>query len=152
MSSLDTSPLVQLNSHFGVPATTQAQKKAVHYIEEDSGDEQQPSAPVMKKQRHSDGPPVKAPKAAAARKPRTSMPAKPTPRKRSAAAIAADQDFPTEDKVTFCADLLSRMLSGPGELVLRNTIQFIMLNFRRFLDSSCRPIQGTSRPRRRFGT
>ncbi|KAK4189745.1 hypothetical protein QBC35DRAFT_492267 [Podospora australis] len=40
--------------------------------------------------------------------------AKPGPKRRSSAANLAAHQFSTDQKLNFCADLLSRMLSGPG--------------------------------------
>lgn len=60
--------------------------------------------------------------AAAARKPggpRASLPGskpgpKPGPKRRTSAAVAGAQQFSANQKLNFCADLLTRMLSGPG--------------------------------------
>lgn len=60
----------------------------------------------------------------AGRKPgaRVSLPAgkagggKTGPRRRSSAAVLGAQQFSANQKLNFCADLLTRMLSGPGKL------------------------------------
>ncbi|KAL2131262.1 hypothetical protein VTI74DRAFT_5317 [Chaetomium olivicolor] len=50
--------------------------------------------------------------------PKMSVPAKPGPKpgskRRSSAAVAGAQQFSANQKLNFCADLLARMLSGPG--------------------------------------
>jgi hypothetical protein len=39
---------------------------------------------------------------------------KPGPKRRTSAAAAGNQQFSSNQKLNFCADLLTRMLSGPG--------------------------------------
>jgi hypothetical protein len=60
--------------------------------------------------------------AAAGRKPgpRASLPGskpgpKPGPKRRTSAAVLGAQQFSANQKLNFCADLLARMLSGPGK-------------------------------------
>lgn len=155
MSSLDTTPVVQVN---GSSAGHQARKN-VHYIEEESDEGY---TPVIKKQRYSDTMPTTsaqpAPKAGPGRKPgRNSLPGpKPPGRRRSNMSQAGDLEFTTADKVRFCDDLLNRMLSGPGKLsfVFSQLSEIAFLLYRvgaiadqlaRLLDTSRRPIQGASR-------
>jgi len=131
MSSLDSPPL-PLASAAAAPTTTgpasarpafgPANRKNVHYLEAEGSDE--PSV-AAKKQRHSDvlpngssAPSQPPPRTIVLKKPaRNSLPAapaKPAVKRRSNMA-GADQIFSTDQKMNFCADLLSRMLSGPGE-------------------------------------
>lgn len=80
-------------------------RKNVHYL--DASDED--ALNVSKKNRRISG----APAAPQDRKPsRTPLP-KPQKR-RSSAAYLESRNFTTAQKMEFCADLLSRMLSGPG--------------------------------------
>lgn len=114
MSSLDTTPVVQVN---GSTSAGHQARKNVHYIEEESDDGY---AAVAKKQRYSDILPTTStqstPKAGPGRKPgRNSLPGpKPQGRRRSNNANVGDLEFTIGDKVRFCDDLLNRMLSGPG--------------------------------------
>ena len=119
MSSLDSPPLVQVNNN---PAPAgQPRAGAVHYI--DAEDDEPESGPVAKKQRRQtdvlprpSAPAV--PKTATGKKPgpRASLPnAKAPVRRRGAAAAANAANHTTTQKLNFCADLLTRMLSGPGK-------------------------------------
>ena len=112
----DTSPLVQLGGDFDHPKPAHPPRKQVHYVDQD-GDEGPESLYPVKKPRRSDPLPHAPPASkAAVRKPRTSLPTpKPAPRRRSNAAANGDQDFTTAQKLYFCSDLLTRMLSGPGK-------------------------------------
>ena len=120
MSSLDTTPVVQLNGANSTSAGHQARKN-VHYIEEEEDDSY---APNVKKQRHSDILPTTStqttPKATPGRKPgRNSLSGpKPVGRRKSNVALAGNQEFPPDAKMRFCEDLLTRMLSGPGKLAV----------------------------------
>jgi len=120
MSDLNSAPLVQIQP----PASTIPQRRPIHLLEVDEGDEGQPQP--AKKQRYSDilpgtsapAAPKPAPKKAAARQ---SLPSsKPAPKRRSNAALIAEHEFSTSQKLNFCSDLLTRMLSGPG----KNKISF----------------------------
>ncbi|KAK7699177.1 hypothetical protein SLS64_011806 [Diaporthe eres] len=111
----DTSPLVQLGGDSHHPKPANPPRKQVHYVDE-NGDEESESFYPVKKPRRSD-PLPQAPQApkVAVRKPRSLLPAtKPVPRRRSNAGANGDQDFTTAQKLFFCSDLLTRMLSGPG--------------------------------------
>ncbi|KAK2018177.1 Bromodomain-containing protein [Colletotrichum eremochloae] len=126
MSSLENQP-----SPPAVPADTASAeptpRKSVHYLEEDSDDEREhlskknrrASAPLPSSQNNSSkslarapAPPVRkaAAAAAAAAAPRP----KPVVQKRRSIASVPSGEISTEKKVEFCADLLDRMLSGPG--------------------------------------
>lgn len=112
----DTSPIVQLGGDSDHAKPAHPPRKQVHYVDQD-GDEEPESLYPVKKPRRSDPFPHAAPAPKAAiRKPRTSLPApKPAPRRRSNGAANGDQDFTTAQKLYFCSDLLTRMLSGPGK-------------------------------------
>lgn len=121
MSRPDTTPVIQLGGEeTATPSTnTQSRRKMVHYIdeeEEEEDDDAEPSYLPPKKQRRSD--PFlngSAPKPVA-RKPKPAVVAKPAPRRRSnPSANGENQEYTSEQKLAFCQDLLTRMLSGPGE-------------------------------------
>ncbi|POS81119.1 hypothetical protein DHEL01_v200486 [Diaporthe helianthi] len=111
----DTSPLVQLGGDSDHAKLVHPPRKQVHYIDQDA-DEESDALLTAKKPRRSE-PPVHTtpvPKAVS-RKPRTPLPApKPAPRRRLPGVPNGDQDFTTAQKLYFCSDLLTRMLSGPG--------------------------------------
>lgn len=117
MVPTSTSPLVQLGGDADHPKPVHPPRKQVHYIDQD-GDEESDLMYPVKKPRRSDPLPHAPPASKAAiRKPRSSLPAtapKPAPRRRSNAG-AGDHDFTTAQKLYFCSDLLTRMLSGPGK-------------------------------------
>jgi hypothetical protein len=122
----DTSPLVQLSVDPNQAKPAHPPRKQVHYVDQDGEEELQVVYPV-KKHRRSE-PPTNTPSTpkAAIRKPRTSLPTtKPAPRRRSNGAANGDQDFTTAQKLYFCSDLLTRMLSGPGKFryISRSLIQ-----------------------------
>ncbi|KAM0280929.1 hypothetical protein ACHAQH_003818 [Verticillium albo-atrum] len=118
MSSLESAPPAPEPS----PDTAQAlvaptSRKSVHYLEDDSEDERARGA--KKSRRVSAVAPAvsSAPAISSERKPPAiRKPARASlPKRRSSAAVTiADGDISTERKVEFCADLLERMLSGPG--------------------------------------
>lgn len=111
-----TSPLVQIGGDSDHPKPAHPPRKQVHYVDE-NGDEEPESFYPVKKPRRSDPLPQAPPTPkAAVRKPRSSLPTtKPVPRRRSNAGANGDQDFTTAQKLFFCSDLLTRMLSGPGK-------------------------------------
>ncbi|KAH6855763.1 Bromodomain-containing protein [Chaetomium sp. MPI-CAGE-AT-0009] len=115
MSSLDLPPL-QLDA---IAAPGDQRRSAPHELDEAA--EGRPS----KKRRASDaglnGTTTATAAQAAARKPgpRASLPGirpgpKPGSKRRTSAAVNGAQPFSANQKLNFCADLLSRMLSGPG--------------------------------------
>ncbi|KAM0328121.1 hypothetical protein ACHAQA_005524 [Verticillium albo-atrum] len=118
MSSLESAPAAPEPSPGAVqPNVAPASRKSVHYLEDDSEDEHARGA---KKSRRVSGvaPAVSSVSAPSAERkpPAIRKPAKASlPKRRSSAAVSiADGDITTERKVEFCADLLERMLSGPG--------------------------------------
>lgn len=115
MSSLEAQPqAVQGPSATTHASSEPAPRKSVHYLEEDSDDERRD-----KKTRRVSGPtaPSSAPLTPLERKPpanRKFVKAAHPKRRSSGAVLLADGEITTERKVEFCADLLERMLSGPG--------------------------------------
>lgn len=122
MSRTDTSPLVQLSGNGATSASAppaQPQRKVVHYLDQEEEEEPEAFIPATKKQRRSEPlPNSSSATKTAVKKPRSSLPnAKPAPRRRSNAAANGDLEFSTEQKLHFCQDLLTRMLSGPGQYI-----------------------------------
>lgn len=117
MSHLNSAPLIQVNNVTSADGLTQ--RKNVHYLDaEESDGERKEKAP---KHRHSDVGPGRQPqaelKAKPGRKPgpRPSLPnPKPAKSRKTSVNVAADFQATAEQKLNFCADLLTRMLSGPG--------------------------------------
>ncbi|KAI1393969.1 putative Bromodomain testis-specific protein [Hypoxylon trugodes] len=117
MSHLNSSPVIQVNA-VSSPAS-QTQRKNVHYLEaEDSDGEMYHKT---QKHRHSDvihSRPTQTERKVAVKKPasRPSLPNNPKPIKvkRSSLTNADGQQYSSDQKLNFCADLLGRMLSGPG--------------------------------------
>jgi hypothetical protein len=106
MSSFDTVPAPEASATSAVPSVTP--RKNVHYLEDEPEND-------AKKSRRTSGGPVSAPASAdRSIKARGSLP-KPAPRRRTSAGYAEGRDFTTSQKLDFCADLLTRMLSGPGK-------------------------------------
>lgn len=128
MSHLDSSPVIQLNH--GSATNTANQRKNVRYLEADDSDEE-PRKKVTK-HRHSDV--VSAPSPVAERTPagpserrkpgsRASLPNLKAPRARkSHSNLPSDHQFTAEQKLNFCSDLLTRMLSGPGRRPQANPV------------------------------
>ncbi|KAH6895573.1 ankyrin repeat-containing protein [Thelonectria olida] len=85
--------------------------KNVHYLDEAEEDE----SLLNRKARRtvSGGPPLPAEQRLKVKTPRLSFP-KPTPKRRSSTGVVDSRLFTTAQKLDFCADLLTRMLSGPG--------------------------------------
>ncbi|KAL0933194.1 transcription regulator [Colletotrichum truncatum] len=125
MSSLDNLPAAQSSSSAGSPQSAEpAPRKSVHYLEEDSDEDQEhlskknrrASAPLPVSQNskaYSRAPPPPVRKAAAAAAVAAPRP-KPVVQKRRSIASVPSGEISTEKKVEFCSDLLDRMLSGPG--------------------------------------
>jgi hypothetical protein len=82
-------------------------RKNVHYLEDELENEAKRSRRVSGV---SVGTPLSADRSIKAR---GSLP-KPAPRRRTSAGFPEGRDFTTAQKLEFCADLLTRMLSGPG--------------------------------------
>lgn len=163
MSSLDNdSPIPTASTSSSSTAGQKRPGAGAHCVEVEDGDEAQP--PASKRARHSDVVPREAtspaPSKAAIKKPplRASLPAsKPAPRRRSGAA-SSDLQWSTQQKLTFCSDLLTRMLSGPGkspagQLLLSQICRRIERRYSpctdqndRLLDATSWPFQGTCGP------
>jgi hypothetical protein len=112
----DTSPLVRLGGESSHAKPAHPPRKQVHYVDQDADEEAESLYPVKKPRRSDPLPHAPPAPKAAIRKPRTSLPApKPAPRRRSNGGANGDQDFTTAQKLYFCSDLLTRMLSGPGK-------------------------------------
>jgi hypothetical protein len=117
MSSFDTTPVVQApTSGLATKATSgSVPQKNVHYLEEQNEDNAQNN---MKKSRRPSLPSFSSnaasePKSAQDRKAsRSALPK--IQKRRSGNALLDSRSFTTEQKLEFCADLLTRMLSGPG--------------------------------------
>lgn len=94
-----------------VPITTVIRKN-VHYLDEITDEE---ALGAKKKNRRSSGiSSDTGPSRKQHRKSGSSPPLKPQ-RRRTSAAILGGKTFSTQQKLDFCADLLNRMLSGPGK-------------------------------------
>ncbi|KAH7179476.1 Bromodomain-containing protein [Fusarium flagelliforme] len=106
MSSFDTVPTPEEQpAAVALPSVTP--RKNVHYLEDEPDNE-------AKKSRRTSGTSVNTPLSAdRSIKARGSLP-KPASRRRTSAGFAEARDFTTAQKLEFCADLLTRMLSGPG--------------------------------------
>ncbi|GAP92812.2 putative tfiid associated protein [Rosellinia necatrix] len=105
MSHLNSLPIAQVKPPSSPPLS---QHKNVHYLEHEGEDGERKST----KHRHSDGLPNRVKKSA----PRQSLPTVPkVPKtKRSNTNVNDETQYTDEQKLTFCSDLMSRMLSGPG--------------------------------------
>ena len=117
MSSSDSTPSLRSSSGppVAVPLDMPMPKKNVHYLEEGSDEETMNNT---KRNRLSGGLPDSM--GAFGRKP----PRRPLiqPQRRRSSGVNADgRAFTTSQKLNFCADLLARMLSGPGKGILRST-------------------------------
>lgn len=119
MSSFDNAPTPQSSTAEFSPVISAAPRKMVHYLEEESEDEVLKNT---KKNRRVIGPsstgqlPLLTKDQALARKaPRTSL-SKPIQKRRSSGAYVDASSFTKSQKLDFCADLLTRMLSGPGKM------------------------------------
>ncbi|KAK7423476.1 hypothetical protein QQZ08_009045 [Neonectria magnoliae] len=114
MSSFDTISVATPDNAVGSAATP---RKNVHYLEEESESEVFRNA---KKNRRSLGspkgalPPVNQKLVNRNKPPRPSLPNKPVPKRRASAGYVDSRTFTTAQKLEFCTDLLTRMLSGPG--------------------------------------
>jgi hypothetical protein len=120
MSHLNSPPAIPVNTFPSANGT--AQRKNVHYLEADEEDgERREKTPKL---RHSDIGSQRKPspddlKHTFVRKPcpRTSLPnIKHVKSRKANASVPGDFQPTTEQKLSFCSDLLNRMLSGPGKL------------------------------------
>ncbi|KAI0404196.1 putative Bromodomain testis-specific protein [Xylaria palmicola] len=104
MSHLNSTPVIQVKP----PSSPSTQQKNVHYLDHDGEDRETKTT----KHRHADGVPNRVKKAPS----RASLPTVPRPHKtkRSSINVNDESQFSEERKLTFCSDLLNRMLSGPG--------------------------------------
>ncbi|KAK4081787.1 uncharacterized protein Triagg1_2528 [Trichoderma aggressivum f. europaeum] len=108
VSALPPSSIKPPNASVSVPI---ALRKNVHYLDEVPDEE---TLGAKKKGRRSSGVSVDTGSSRKAyRKSGSSPPPKPQKR-RSSAALLEGKTFSTHQKLDFCADLLNRMLSGPG--------------------------------------
>ena len=120
MSSFENAPTPQTTAAEFSPITSAPPRKMVHYLEEESEDEVLKNT---KKNRRalpsSSGPLPLTPKdqAVIRKAPRTSL-SKPVQKRRSSGAYVDASSFTTQQKLDFCSDLLTRMLSGPGRTYL----------------------------------
>ncbi|RFU74828.1 tfiid associated [Trichoderma arundinaceum] len=92
-------------------SATTAPRKNVHYLDEQPDEE---ALGAKKKNRRPSG---VSSDAGSARKPHRKSGSSPPPKsqkRRSGAALLDGKTFSTQQKLDFCADLLNRMLSGPG--------------------------------------
>ncbi|KAK4240910.1 homeotic protein female sterile [Achaetomium macrosporum] len=115
MSSLDSSPVA--TDAAASDSMSGAQRRSVTNAELDDAD----GCPTKKRRTSDAGMNGASSAASPGRKPgpRPSLPASKTaskggPKRRASAAIAGSQQFSSNQKLNFCADLLGRMLSGPG--------------------------------------
>lgn len=87
-------------------------RKNVHYLEDQSEDDLN----NIRKNRRLSGPPTIIARTDQSLGRKTSRTPLPKPQKRrSSAAYVDSRNFSTSQKLEFCADLLTRMLSGPGQ-------------------------------------
>ena len=146
MSSFDISPIVQAPVEPPVVPAAGLPRKNVHYLDDMSDEE---ILNNIKKNRRSVGIPntsTTPQDQTAGRKPaRTPLP-KPQKR-RSSAAYLEGRTFSTSQKLDFCADLLTRMLSGPGkpQSPFFTSTSRKLSHCRRILDSAGWPFQGPGR-------
>lgn len=135
MTFLDTSPVVQVNPPVPAPDPVQPleQPGAVHHL--DVEDDEVEQGPAAKKQRKSDvfprpSAPIVKPGPGRKPGPRASLPgAKPPVKRRTAIANGKAANYTPAQKLNFCSDLLTRMLSGPGETESRYSPRVLSLPF-----------------------
>lgn len=96
------------------PTDMPAPKKNVHYLD---GPDDEPTLNQLKRSRRVSGP-VGSSSSQGQPSPaggRSRSMAKPAPRRKTNSQIVGDRNYTTAQKLEFCADLLARMLSGPGK-------------------------------------
>ncbi|ETS83279.1 hypothetical protein PFICI_05155 [Pestalotiopsis fici W106-1] len=111
MSHLNSAPVIRVSNQS--PVNGGAQRKNVHYLEDDHEDERRAKA---SKRSHSEaGSPVEPKPKDVKPRARSSLPNLKVVKSRKSHGSTNGNVEPTkEDKLVFCADLLTRMLSGPG--------------------------------------
>ncbi|KAL7789013.1 Bromodomain-containing protein [Trichoderma ceciliae] len=92
-------------------SATTAPRKNVHYLDEQPNEE---ALGARKKNRRSSGVSSDAGSTRKQHRKSGSSPPPKAPKRRSSAALLDGKTFSTQQKLDFCADLLNRMLSGPG--------------------------------------
>ncbi|KAI1809854.1 putative Bromodomain testis-specific protein [Poronia punctata] len=101
MSHLNTPPAIQVK-----PPSSPSAQKNIHYLEPEGTER----VPKSAKHRGSDTFPNRVKKST----PRPSLPPPAKKVKRSSMNLNGEGHFSADHKLNFCADLLNRMLSGPG--------------------------------------
>lgn len=115
-------------------------KRNAHHLEEEGGSEDE-NARSSKKNRRASGPAtIPLPQssrstggAGTGGAPRRSLPGSaknPAANRRVSSAVVSDSSFSDAQKVDFCSDLLSRMLSGPGTLLFLPRVSCLILRKR----------------------
>lgn len=111
MSSFEKAPVVSPTPPAsGTQSFAPPSRKNVHYLE---GPDDEETLNNTKRNRRSSGFSSVLVRQDSASKQRTPLP---KPQKRRSSALIEGRSFPTDRKLAFCADLLTRMLSGPGAL------------------------------------
>ncbi len=109
MSSFEKTPVVNTRpAAVGQGLGNPSPRKNVHYLE---GPDDEETLNNTKRNRRSSGMTSVIVRQDSASKQRTPLP---KPQKRRSSALAEGRTFPADRKLAFCADLLTRMLSGPG--------------------------------------
>lgn len=112
MSSIDVATITQAVAPSNTSAPSATPRKNVHYLEDDGEDD-----PRNRKNRRASGVPsplvTSAEKSIKSRPQPRSVP-KPVQKRRVSGGYLDPRDITTQQKLEFCADLLTRMLSGPG--------------------------------------
>lgn len=141
MSSFETQSPVQAPPVSAPQTTPSVPRKNVHYL--DDGVEELPAA-SLKKSRLGSTSNTASPLSESTKNPgslqrkpsRTLLPK--APRRRSSNTVLDESSFTTAQKLEFCADLLTRMLSGPGKTTFSIVYIDTKLTINRFLDTPCR--------------
>lgn len=153
MSHLNSAPVIQVTNV--TSANASAQKKNVHYLDaEESEGERRDKIPKV---RHSDvvsrKPSTEDQKPGVGRKPgpRTSLPnIKHVKSRKTSVNVPSDFQPTKEQKLSFCADLLVRMLSGPGKPPFTCDIFWPGTDTDRLLDPPRGPLPRARQSRRRW--
>ncbi|OAQ69083.1 TFIID associated protein [Pochonia chlamydosporia 170] len=111
MSSFELATPAQTQSESPIVPASDLPRKNVHYLEDQSDDDLN----NIRKNRRMSGPPIIVARTEQPLGRKGSRTPLPKPQKRrSSAAYVDGRSFSTNQKLDFCADLLTRMLSGPG--------------------------------------